>query len=86
MAQKNEVAMANTVAILERAVKRATGEDVETLRKTPLGQQRKKASVRTGEKTKFVTRFPLIGRGNVLGNRIKTTDQINAELNEAFQK
>lgn len=70
----------------ERAVERATGERIDVVRCMPIDERRRMIQARTGKQTRFVSRFPLIGRGNILRNRFKTTDEINAALDRALRK
>ena len=66
----------------ERAVERATGESIDSLRRTPIDERRQTIEKAAGHPLKFKSRFPVIGRGNVLRDR--TVDHEEAEA--AFWK
>jgi hypothetical protein len=51
------------------AVQKATGRDVDFLRRTPVDQYRRMVETQSGRPIRFTSRFPLIGRGNILRGR-----------------
>lgn len=51
------------------ALEKKTGESLRSMQETPIDVRREKYEKRTGKNLKFVSFFPLIGRGNVTRNR-----------------
>lgn len=76
-AQDNAGAVSPTLRNLERTVERITGQSAEILRSQTLTELRQKTEARVKHKLRFVSRFPLIGRGNVM--RDKTVDHETVE-------
>ena len=79
------VSQASTAsAILEQAVEQLTGESVALLRSRSLEETRKVAEKRHGRAFRFISRFPFIGRGNVLRDRLVTRKDVEATLDRAL--
>lgn len=71
---------------LEEAVERATGESVDALRSTPLDERRALLEAQRGERVKYVSWSPVIGRGNVLSDRIVSHEQAEQAYEDAIRK
>ena len=65
---------------LEASVERATGQRVETLRNQTLTQMRRTTEARIKHGLRFCSRFPLIGRGNVMRGRIVDHESVESLL------
>lgn len=78
-----EVAVA--ASTLERAVKKATGETADVLRARTLEETRALAEKRHPRRFKFISRFPFIGRGNVLLDRTVSHKGVEAALDDALR-
>lgn len=72
-------------SVLERAVERATGENVDVLRARPISDTRRIAEQRRGRPFQIISRFPFIGRGNVMRDRILSHERVEAELDRALR-
>ena len=70
----------SALASLEKAVEASTGERVEVLRGRSLEETRRLAEQKQRRPMKFVSHFPLIGRGNVLRDRLVSHEQVEADL------
>jgi hypothetical protein len=68
----------------ERAVEQATGKSIEDLRRTPIDEQRSATEAELRRPLCFVSRFPFIGRGNVLRDRLLSHQQVEADLQRAL--
>jgi hypothetical protein len=66
------------------AIERIVGEDIETIRRTPIDERRRKVEASRGAPLRFVTRFPFIGRGNVLRDRTIDHQKVEQLLDEAL--
>ena len=69
----------------ELCVERSTGKSIEYLRETPIDEQRLAVEAVHGKRLVFKSYFPLIGRGNVLHNRLITHDEAEAALRKALR-
>ena len=65
---------------LEEAVELATGESVDVLRSTPLDVRRTALEQAQGRSLVFRSRFPLVGRGNVLRDRAVPHDKVERDF------
>ncbi|MDD4889159.1 MAG: hypothetical protein PHU85_04460 [Phycisphaerae bacterium] len=77
--------MTTVLALLEKAVERATGESAETLRNTPVDDRRRQIERTNGVRLRFTSKFPFIGRGNVLRDRIVDHAFVERALKEALR-
>jgi hypothetical protein len=68
----------------EKAVEQMTGETIENLRRTPIDERREALEKASGKPTHFVSRFPLIGRGNVLRKRLVSREKVEKDFWEAL--
>jgi hypothetical protein len=76
--------MSDTLTLLEKDVVRSTGLTIDEIRNTSIDERRDMLE-KVGQKTRFFSAFPLIGRGNI--NRITlSTEEINKELDEALSR
>ncbi len=64
----------------EQAVELATGVCIEDLRRTPIDQRRSAIEQARGRSLRFRSRFPLVGRGNVLGDRAVSHGQAEQDF------
>jgi hypothetical protein len=69
---------------IRRGVETATGKTIDELRREPLDEQLAKARAKWGKFYRILTWFPLVGRGNVMCDRVVTRDEVNAELDRAL--
>ena len=74
-----------TLEILERAVERSTGEKVAALRSMSIDDRRRLIERHTKRPVRFTTKFPFIGRGNVMRDRLKSHREVEAALATALQ-
>jgi len=83
----NSSAMVGTTVLarLERTVEEITGTSIVELRRRTPEEQRQAVEKRHGQKMRFVSRSPSVGRGNVMSDRIKTHEEIEAMLDEALR-
>jgi hypothetical protein len=73
------------ILILEKAVEKATGEAVNMLRARSIEETRRVAEKRHKRPFKFTSRFPFIGRGNVLRDRVVSHDEVERGLDEVLR-
>ena len=74
------------LAALEHAVELVTGKPVEELRNTSIDQYRRDLEAERGKPVVVESRFPLIGRGNVMRDRIVTHEEIESALDRILGK
>jgi hypothetical protein len=65
-------------------VERLTGRSASSLRAETLTTVRLQVERASGRPLKFVSRFPFIGRGNVLRDRVISNETIERQLDEAL--
>lgn len=70
---------------LEKTVTSMTGEKPSELRRQPLDERRKFLEARNKSPMRFLSKFPFIGRGNVLRDKIVSGAEVNALLDKALQ-
>ena len=70
----------------ERAVECATGRSIESIRSTPLDDQRAEIERERGRPLDFVSRFPLIGRGFILRDRLVSHREAEAMFKSALRR
>lgn len=70
---------------LEKTVSSMTGEAAYVLRSQTLDERRKVLEARYKTSMKFISKFPFIGRGNVLRDKIISGAEVNALLDSALQ-
>ncbi|HRU04588.1 MAG TPA: hypothetical protein P5137_02295 [Candidatus Brocadiia bacterium] len=69
----------------DRAVEMATGMTADAIRNMPLDQFRKDVEDRRGGALRYRSVFPLVGRGNVLRDRLKTHHEVEEEFRRAVR-
>jgi hypothetical protein len=67
-------------AAVEKNAENLVGLSVETIRKYSPEELRSHLENRNKRKFSFTTEFPVIGRGNVLRDGIKTSREINKDI------
>ncbi len=70
---------------LEMAAEGLTGQSADELRKQTLTALRRKTEARTKKKLSFVSRFPLVGRGNVMREKVIDHSSVEAQLRRALK-
>ena len=68
----------------ERAIEMATGESIDRLRRTPLDERRHALEQARGEPLCVRSYFPLIGRGNVMRDRVVPHEDVEESFREAI--
>jgi hypothetical protein len=74
-----------TLRKLEATVERATGQSAETLRNQTLSELRRRTEGKIGHRMKFQSLFPLVGRGNVMRDRLIDHESVEAALKHALR-
>jgi hypothetical protein len=72
------------IKTFEDAVRFATGRSIEEIRETPIDVHRGEIEARRGEPSQFRSRFPLIGRGNVLRSRMVSHETVEKDFERAL--
>ena len=75
-----QIDAAATLRRLEATVERATGQSANELRSKTLSELRILTEKKVGRRMKFISRFPLIGRGNVMRDKVVDHDSIEGML------
>jgi hypothetical protein len=70
---------------LEVAIESLTGEKVESLREHSISEYRKIGELKRSKTLRFVSSFPMIGRGNVLRDRVISHAGVEKKLDEALR-
>lgn len=68
----------------EKAIEKYTGQSIDDLKNMPIAERRKLIEKKHRSRMQFKSKFPFIGRGNVLGDKTKSRQQIESELDEAL--
>jgi hypothetical protein len=71
---------------MDRAIAEFTGHSVEYLKNTPLDEIRANAEAERGESIEFASNFPLIGRGNVMRDRLVSHKDALAAYDDAIRR
>ena len=71
--------------ILDRAVRDATGESADVLRRRSIADTRRIAEERHNSPLKFISVFPFIGRGNILRDRTVTRADVERALDDGLR-
>lgn len=69
----------------DRALMQATGKSLEQMRNTSIADQRIEIEEKQGKAMRFVSHYPLIGRGTVLCSRVVSHEQVEKLFKEAVQ-
>ena len=67
----------------ERASERSTGEDIDYLRNTSVEDKRRKLEKKFGRPMRFVSRWPLIGRGSIIRKTV-SHEEVERRLRKAW--
>lgn len=67
----------------EDAVERATGLSVDELRAVPVDERREQLERERGAPLRFRSRFPFVGRGNVLRDRAVSHGKVEQDFRRA---
>jgi len=67
-------------ATIEKNVENLIGLSAETIRKYSPDELRHHLEKKNKRKFSFTTEFPIIGRGNILRDGIKTSEEINKDI------
>lgn len=70
---------------LVRAIERATGESIESLRAMPIDERRRKIEKKQGSRLVITRNFPFIGRGNVMRDETMSHEEIEKQLDEVLR-
>ena len=70
----------------ERAIESAAGVSIDVIRATPLSERRNAIEQARGSKFRIVNRFPFIGRGSVLSDRLVDHEEAERALKEALDE
>lgn len=70
----------NTQTLYKR-IEKLTGQSIENLQRETLTEKRSRISLQKKQALRFTRNFPLIGRGCVLGDHLRTSEKLNKELN-----
>lgn len=70
----------------ERSIERATGEQIESLRTTPIAVRREKLEAIKSRPTDYYSAFPVIGRGNILRDSFVTHKDCERMLDDILGK
>ena len=71
---------------IEKNIESLTGLSAETIRKYSPGELRLHLEERNKRKLSFTTEFPVIGRGNVLRDNVKTSEEINKDIDKILAR
>jgi len=69
------------VEIIEKSV----GKTIEEINRTPIDELRRNAEKKLGTGLNFRVRWPLIGRGNILRNRVLSHEAIECRLDKELK-
>jgi len=72
-------------ATVEKNVERLIGLSAETIRRYSPSELRLYLEKKNKRKFSFTTEFPVIGRGNVLGDGIITSEEINRDIDRILK-
>ena len=72
-------------AMVEKNVENLVGLSAETIRKYSPNELRLHLENKNKRKFSFTSEFPVIGRGNVLRAGIKTTEEINKDIDKILK-
>lgn len=69
-------------ASLMALIERRTGKSIEQLKRETLWQKRYRLFQKNRQPMRFVRRFPVIGRGCVMGDRVVSSADLNQEIDQ----
>jgi hypothetical protein len=70
---------------LLEAIERRVGKTAEEIRRTPIDEMRSEVEKKLGTRLTFKVRWPLIGRGNILRDRVLTNEAVERLLDAALK-
>ena len=68
--------------LVEKNAENLIGLSAETIRKYSPDELRSHLENKNKRKLSFVSMFPVIGRGNILRDNIKTSEEINRDIDK----
>lgn len=74
-----------TLRVLEQTVERAIGCKAADIRNVTLDRQRSSVERQQGHRLIFRRAFPVIGRGNMMGDRTQSRDEIDRLVDEVLR-
>jgi len=74
----------SSLKIIEKVVSEKLGKSADELRNQTISEIRKEAEKKAGHPLRYKKEFPFIGRGNVLRDRLTSSDEIEKKLEELF--
>jgi uncharacterized protein with von Willebrand factor type A (vWA) domain len=75
---------AQTLRRLEATAERITGQSADVLRGQTLAQLRNATELKAKRKWLFVSRFPLIGRGSIMRERVIRHEEVEGMLTKVL--
>lgn len=82
--RKDTNAMTQFDKVAQNAAKKV-GMTLENLRNASVDEIRREIETKNKKSLSFTSEFPVIGRGNVLRDRLLTTSQIDAEIDKILK-
>jgi hypothetical protein len=70
---------------LAQIIERITGRDIDSIRRETVEDGRARVEKEKGQKMRFVSYSPFIGRGNVLGSLIEQPDEVERDLDQCLK-
>jgi len=80
-----EKIMSQQFMAFEKTIEKILGEPIADIRNRPLDEQRRLIENKHKKPMKFETRFPFIGRGNILRDRTVDNETVEKLLDEALK-
>ena len=74
-----------TLRGLEKSVENLTGRKAQELRDYTFSALRRQREAQTGKPMRFISRFPFIGRGNVLRDRVVSHETVERQLDAVLR-
>lgn len=65
-------------------IEKRSGQSISEMRQEPLDEKRVRFEKKSGKEIRFTRNFPLLGRGNVMGDRTLSGKQVNDLLDQAL--
>jgi hypothetical protein len=70
---------------LLEVIEKGVGKTIDEINRTPLDELRRDAEEKLGVRLTFRVRWPLIGRGNILRDRVLSREAIERRLDKALK-
>ncbi|MDD4017313.1 MAG: hypothetical protein PHV28_05145 [Kiritimatiellae bacterium] len=74
-----------TLRVLEQTVERGIGCKAADIRNVTLDRQRSSVERQQGHRLVFRRAFPVIGRGNIMGDRTLSREEVNLLVDKALR-